>query len=277
MQSGLPDGKVKRQFVDGEFGQVHFRTCGQLSEKPSVICLHMVSKSSRQYHNILPLLGKDRLAVAIDYPGYGESEAPATAADATIEAYAKTVFTVLDALGLTRVNFVGYHTGCMVSVEASLLRPELVEKVINFGAPIFTPEEVTDFIAFFAPVPLDEQGTRFRTMWERIMFYRGPGMTLEMAADSMAENLRGGDKYEWGHVAAFNHAKQYAEGVAKLPQPFFVMNVNDDLYQHSRRVDGLLNNGIRKDFPDWGTGFLDVFKTQAAYEILRFFDTDSPI
>jgi hypothetical protein len=107
-------------------------------------------------------------------------------------------------------------------------------------------------------------------MWERILYYRGPGMTLEMCADSLAENLRGGETYEWGHAAAFNHAQQYIEDIKTLTQPFLVMNLNDDLNEHTQRVDKLINNGKRKDYLQWGAGFLDAFPKEASREILTF-------
>ena len=41
---------------------------------------------------------------------------------------------------------------------------------------------------------------------------------------------------------------------------------------HSMRADTLISNGYRKDYPDWGHGFLDVFPEQVAQEILDFLD-----
>lgn len=271
--SQLPSSKrVSKHYVEGGFGQIHFRTCGQANQKPALVCLHMVSKSSRSFHTIMPFLAEDRLVVAIDYPGYGESDPPDSEDQATIANYAREVIPVINELEIEKADFVGYHTGCMVSVEVAMQYPERVNKIVNFGAPIFTQKEIIDFKRYFSPIPLDEAGTRFKIMWERIMFYRGPGMTLEMAASSMAENLRGGDKYEWGHMAAFNHSQRYADDIGKLRQPFLVMNIGDDLYEHSRRVDELINIGERIDYPDWGTGFLDVFPKDIAHALLTFFD-----
>lgn len=261
---------VKRHFIDGDYGQIHYRTAGEVSALPAVVCLHMVPKSSRLYHRVLPFLAQDRLAIAIDYPGYGESTSPLDESEATIENYAKAVLQVLDDLDLKQVDLVGYHTGCMVSVAAANTRPELVRKVINISAPILTEKEVSEFLQYYSPVELDEAGTRLKTMWERILFYRGPGMTLEMCAESLAENLRAGEAYEWGHAAAFDYAQQYIKDIKVLKQPLFVMNLDDDLYEHSKRVDNLLNNGKRKDYMQWGAGFLDAYTQAASIEILNF-------
>ena len=261
---------VTRHFCDGKFGQIHYRMAGEPSSKPTLVCLHMVPKSSRSYLRILPFLAQDRLVVAIDYPGYGESSAPFTESQASIDCYADAVWEVLSHLNLDNVDFVGYHTGCMVSLRASHLYPERVNKVINIAAPVFLESEVQQYCDYFAPIPLDESGQRFRIMWERIIHYRGPGMTLEMCAESMAENLRGGEGYEWGHMAAFHHWAQYIEDIKTLPHRLLVMNLDDDMKKQSMRVDRYLNNGIRKDYFQWSTGFLDAYPEAVADEILDF-------
>ena len=179
---------------------------------------------------------------------------------------------MLKHLGVTYVDFVGYHTGCMVSVRAAHLYPKWVNKVINIAAPVFLESEVQTFCDMYAPIPLDEQGTRFRIMWERVIQHRGPGMTLQMCADSMAENLRAGEAYEWGHMAAFHHAAQYIQDIQTLPHRLLVMNLDDDMRAQSERVDVYLNNGLRKDYFQWSTGFLDAFTQDVATEWLAFFD-----
>ena len=125
---------------------------------------------------------------------------------------------------------------------------------------------------YFQPIPIDEDGTRFRIMWERVMQHRGPGMTLQMAADSMAENLRAGDCYEWGHEAAFAYAREYVGNLAETPHPILVMNPNDDTFVHTQRIDPFLRNGRREDYPDWGHGFLNAYPEAAAAIMLGFFD-----
>ena len=95
-------------------------------------------------------------------------------------------------------------------------------------------------------------------------------MTLQMCADSMAENLRAGDNYEWGHEAAFTYARDYISNLAKIEKPVFVMNVNDDTFEHTKRIDPILKNGKRIDYPDWGHGFLSAFPKDVALEINKF-------
>ena len=266
--------KVRRRYIAGKYGQLHLRVSGQPSQKPAIICLHMAPKSGRSFQHLMPFLASDRLVVAPDYPGYGESDCPPEEPHVRVEDYAEAVGEVMTQLNLEAVNLIGYHTGSMVAVEVARHHPSRVKKLINISAPIFTQSELDHFHLYFAPIALDEEGALFRIMWERIMKYRGPGMTLEHCAVSMAENMRGGESYELGHRAAFNYSQAYASHLAGISQPVLVMNPKDDLYEQTKRVDPFLNKGTRVDFLDWGTGFLDAFSQPVAEEMLRFFDKD---
>lgn len=264
--------QVSRAFIDGEYGQVHYRTAGRRSHKPTIVCLHMVPKSSRSFAKLMPLLAKDRLVIAPDYPGYGDSQAPPSQPHITIQDYGRVIRQMLCDLKCGPVCIVGYHTGSMVAVEIADSWSEEVLQLVNISAPIFTDEETAALHDYFSPVPLDIKGQRFITMWSRILEHRGPGMTLEMAAQSMCDNMMGGENYEWGHRAAFNYTGIYAQKLTGLNQPILVLNIQDDLYNHTLRVDKLLKNGIRKNNLNWGHGFLEICADQAAKETLDFFD-----
>ena len=264
---------VRRRFIDVSRGQAHLREAGADGDRPSIVCLHMVPKSGRSFASLLPLLAVGRRVVAPDLPGYGDSDPPADPAAVSVRDYAAATWEVLDALELPRpLHFVGYHTGAMVAVAAASQRPGQVARLINISAPLFTADEVAALRRFFAPLPLDEAGTRFRTMWERILRFRGPGMTLEMAAASLADNLRAGEAYEEGHRAAFDYAEDYARELAALAHPLLVMNIKDDLFEHSHRVDELLSTGERRNYPTWGNGFLELWPDVVATEMLGFLD-----
>ncbi len=264
--------RVTRQFCDGPFGQVHLRRAGAPGDKPALVCLHMSPKSGRSFADIMPYLAGERLVIAPDNPGHGESELPPAEPPVTLEDYARSMWAVVDQLGVGPVHLVGYHTGSMVAVEAASQRPEQVVAVINISAPVMTPEEAQAADETYAPLPIDEAGSRFSIMWQRVLAHRGPGMTLQMAADSFAENLRAGDHYEWGHRAAFAYAQTYGRKLGEIPHPLLVLNPGDDCWELSQRADALWNNGRRIDKPEWGHGFLSAFAPEAARLLLGFIE-----
>ena len=265
---------VTRQFIDTDTGQLHLRVAGRMSSALPLICLHMMPKSGRGFAQLLPELAKDRLVIAPDYPGYGESDPYPDSVTPAISDYADSVSQLLDVFELERVCLLGNHTGSMIAVELAHRYPQRIAGVINISAPIFTQQEVQELQQYFAPVPLDTAGTRFQIMWERVLQYRGPGMTMEMAAVSMAENLRGGERYEDGHYAAFAYTETYVEKLRELEQPVLVINPGDDLFEQTRRVDRYLRHGRREDFPDWGHGFLELWPGAIAKIVLEFLDSD---
>ncbi|MEM6572874.1 MAG: alpha/beta fold hydrolase [Pseudomonadota bacterium] len=266
-----PHPQLRRQFVDGQYGQLHTRICEPEDVLAApVVCLHMSPKSGRLFAEVMPHLAADRMVLAPDYPGHGESDLPPAEPEVRIEDFAADVWRVVDQLAKAPVHFVGHHTGSMVAVEAASQRPTDVLSITCIGAPVFTDEDLERLHRTYAPIPIDEAGTRFRIMWERVLHHRGPGMTLQMAATSMAENLRAGDHYEWGHRAAFAYGATYRHKLAELRHPVLVMNPADDCFEQSKRADALLINGRRQDYPAWGHGFLSAHAAEASRELLSF-------
>jgi len=262
--------QVRRTFIDWQYGQLHMRTAGDVTSESAIICLHMMPKSSRGFEKLMPELARHCFTIAPDYPGYGESSHFPKGHVPCIQDYVDSIDCVIREYRLKRIYLIGYHTGSMIAVELANRHPDLVSKLIIIGAPILTKDEVEQHLEFFAPIPLDEDGNRFRVMWERIMHFRGPGFTLEMAADSMAENLRGGERYEEGHAAAFNYCLEFPSCLRSVQQAVWVMNISDDLFEFTKRIDSYLNNGYRTDFPELGNGCLLLHPKLVAAHMLDF-------
>lgn len=228
----------------------------------------MSPKSGRIFARFLESAADDRIVIAHDYPGYGESDPPPSDPHVTVEDYAGSLWEVVDALGLGTIDILGYHTGSEVAAEAARQRPAQTGNIVMISAPVFTAEELAEVQSIYQPISLDEAGTRFTKMWESVMAHRGSGVTLEMSAESFAENLRPGENYEWGHRAAFQYAPRYADLVAELPHRITVINPQDDLVQQTPRIIPYLSNGEVIDHPEWGHGFLDAH-TEAAVAVIK--------
>lgn len=256
---------VRRQYVDGPFGQVHVHvaTPESKSDNLPLVCLHQSPKSSREFSSLLRNFN-DRTVIAIDNPGHGESDTPDTESEATIENYAASAWTALKRMGHKKVDILGHHTGAKVACEMAFQKPKKVGSIVMVSALVLTHEEREAFKAQFKPIPLDEDGTRFKHMWTQSIKHRGPGVTLEQLAYSMAENLRAGEAYEWGHAAAFNYTDAFAERIKKLPHRITVLNPKDMLFDYTPRVGKLLQNGEVIDHPEWGFGFMDTDSKRAA-------------
>ncbi|MFC7291477.1 alpha/beta fold hydrolase [Hirschia litorea] len=256
--------RTKRMFVDGAFGQIHLRMAvPKIMSKRPLLMMHMSPKSGRLFAGFVEDASTDRIIIAHDYPGFGESDPPPSDPHVTIEDYAQSVWDVVDALDLGKVDLLGYHTGSEVVAEAARQRPESVGGIVMVSAPIFTAEDIAEMKQTYSFTPLDAEGTRFKKMWAAVKAHRGPGMTLEMMAVTFSENLRAGENYDWGHRAAIEYATTYPETVKKLPHRITVLMPDDDLAFYTPRIIPLLQNGEVVDCPNWGHGFLDAHREQA--------------
>ncbi len=265
-------GSVRRGYCDGPFGQIHYRRAGSGSGSGSarpLLCFHMSPHSGLVYEAFLREMGADRLAIAPDTPGFGESDPPATAPE--IADYARSMAALMDALALDEVDVIGYHTGSKIAVALALLRPAQVRHVVMVSAPVFTAEEREAFRDLYGPDALDEQGAHLQDRWQALMRWRGPGQSVEMAAEHFFEGLRRPAISWWGHYAAF--AFELAELLPQVRQPVLLLNPEDDLTEYTRRAAPLLANGRMLELPKWGHGLLQVHAAELAALVRDFCDS----
>lgn len=257
---------VKRSYVDGKYGQLHYRIAQPAtpSSLPPLYCLHQSPKCGLEFETLMGVIGEERIVVAPDYPGYGQSDKPPEEHLATVPAYAEACWQVADALGHDNIALFGNHTGSKVATEMAVTRPGHVGSIAMVSAALLTDEERSFFADYFTPIPLDDAGTRFTTMWQRIIERRGPGTNLEMLAQSMMMNLLGGEEYEWGHAAAFSFAEPFEQALKTLPNRITILNPADDLTECTRRAAPLMQNGQIIECPEWGYNFMDVWPNEVA-------------
>lgn len=261
--------------MDGRFGQIHLRLAQpETALKRPLVCLHMSPKSGWLYARFMEHIGEDRIVVAPDYPGFGESDPPPAEPPVRVEDYAAAMWDAVDALGLGEVDLSGYHTGSMVAPEMARQQPSRVGRLVLISAPVITDDEQAVFQKTYEAIPVDAAGTRFNRMWQAVQAHSGPDMTLEMMAASFAENLRAGENYEWGHRAAFEYAPNYPDTLKALSHRIAVINPDDDLTLQTLRVVPYLNNGAVIPHPEWSHGFLDTDTERAVAEYRRLLDTD---
>jgi len=247
-----------RTYISGEYGQVHVRIATpEHPTAPPLYCAHQSPKNGREFERFMMEASRDRIVVAPDYPGYGMSDAPPRESDATIQLYARALWQVADHFGHAKVDVFGNHTGGKVATEMARQRPERIRGIVMVSAAILTDAERALFTDYFAPIPLDTAGTRFTTMWRRIVEVRGPNQTLEHLSESFLMNLMGGEAYEWGHAAAFSYGKPFEDALRELPHRLTIINPTDSLTEATRRAAALLRNGEVLEMPHWGYGFMD--------------------
>lgn len=101
-------------------GMIGITTEGDGPATP-ILFLHGVGSDKSVWHPQLAHFGKRRRAIAIDYPGYGESEARA---GATRDDFAAAALAALDALGVERAHICGLSLGGVVAIAIHARAPE---------------------------------------------------------------------------------------------------------------------------------------------------------
>ncbi|MCJ8157370.1 alpha/beta fold hydrolase [Sphingomonas sp. LaA6.9] len=262
---------VRRAYVDGPFGQMHVRVAGEQGGHPPLICFHMSPMSGRIYQRFLAALAEQgRMAIAIDTPGFGMSDAPPSPPG--IADYSRAMQAAIDALGLAGpVDLMGYHTGSMIAADLAADRPDLVRRLVCVSAPIFTAEELAELRLLYAPHMPTADGAHLLKRWQGFVHWNlGRGLTIEDLNDMFPEGLLAGNREWWGHNAAFSYMPDMR--LTEVTQPVLVLSTNDDLQEQSRRAPALMRHGRVVELPGWGHGFLDGFPADAADLVRSFLD-----
>jgi len=86
-----------------------------------ILFLHGVGSDKSAWQPQLDYFGRSRTALAIDYPGYGDSEPHH---DATRDDFARAALATLDALGFERAHICGLSLGGIVAIAIHALAPK---------------------------------------------------------------------------------------------------------------------------------------------------------
>lgn len=265
---------VRRSYADLPSGQIHLRRAGDgaATGRPPLLCLHMSPASGLVYERFLDAMGQDRVAIAPDTPGFGQSDPLPEFPE--IADYARTMWKLVDALALPGpVDLMGYHTGSLTIAEMARQAPERARRLILVSAPIYTEEERAALRALYRPGPIfTADGARLLELWQwfQAFFRVGHDNTLEDAARIFLERLSGRERHWWGHRAAFNY--DLGPVLSALPHRVAVLNPDDDLVTNTPRAAPLLQNGRVLDLPGFTHGFLDSHTAEAARLVRELLD-----
>ena len=114
--------------VDGV--DIFYREAGAGSA-PTIVLLHGFPSSSREFDSLIPLLAVRYHIVAPDFPGFGQSEAPAPSSYAyTFDHLAATTSRFLEQLGLERYSLYLHDYGGPVGFRMMQRHPERLRALI---------------------------------------------------------------------------------------------------------------------------------------------------
>ena len=193
---------LRHGYADNRYGQLHFSMAQPAvsSTLPTLVLFHQSPTSSAEFYDLARVLGRERLTIAVDTPGYGGSDGPVEIP--SIEDYAAAIGEALQHMGhgaARPIDVFGYHTGSKIATELAVTQPRMVRRVMLSGVYDTPPEQlakalttlhhptsVTDLLArFYEQLPklgeyYGRQGLS-ETQWGRIRVDSLRAMTHQRA------------------------------------------------------------------------------------------------
>ncbi len=261
---------IQRQFIDGPWGQVHVRVARPAAaSRPPLVLIHQSPSSSVAMTALMPGLAVDRVVIAADTPGFGESDPPPSAPE--IDEYARAHGAAIDALGLgDMIDVMGYFTGAKLAAALALQRPGQVRRVVLFGAPLYTAAELAAERATYAADVYDWDAGHLMKWWSHLKRGAPEGYPIDLFVRHFAEIQRGGVNSWWGHRAAFNY--DFAEHLPKITQPVLVFRTDDPQGAKTERARPLLRDGRIVVLPYMAQGMLDLHADEIVSHLQVFLD-----
>ncbi len=226
---------IERRYVDCRYGQLHVHIAKpvnpSLQKHNPILCFHPSPASGWYFRDYIADMGRDRIAIAADTPGFGESDRPPTMPESMAE-FSGAMADALESLGYggsesaSKVDLLGYLTGCVIALDLAVQRPDLVRKVCLVSPPYIDDDAIrAQRIRDLTYGPYTEDGKRVMATWDGAVKRRVEGVTLEQAIHLFQERLRSGDKDWWAYKAVYTY--QYDENFSALTQPLALINPLD--------------------------------------------------
>jgi pimeloyl-ACP methyl ester carboxylesterase len=204
---------IERRFVTTRLGRIHVAMAGNGFP---ILLLHQTPRSWDEYRDVLPLLGRDFCAIAMDTLGFGDSDAPA--ADPSIELWAEGAFALLDALEIPRAAIVGHHTGAAIAVEMAAAMPARVAALVLSACPFVDAERRAKHhgMRVIDDVEARTDGTHLAELWGRRQpFY--PAENIDLLHRFMIDALRAGEMAAEGHRVVNRYRMEDRLGNIRCP------------------------------------------------------------
>lgn len=123
-------------FLTLPVGKLHYTDTG---DGEPLILLHANPGDSRDFEAVIPALAKKFRVLALDWPGYGNSDVPSPAESTSIPLYRNVLTSFMEALAIPRAAFIGNSVGGNVAARLAATMPEKVSALVLVSPGGFTP------------------------------------------------------------------------------------------------------------------------------------------
>jgi pimeloyl-ACP methyl ester carboxylesterase len=246
---------------------------------PSVLMQHFRGNLDNWDPALLDALASDRRVISFDNAGVGGStgETPNT-----VEQMAHDAIAFIAALGLDRVDLLGFSLGSFVAQQVALTRPGIVRRLVLASAA----PQGADGMHGWAPEVIGAIGSPETSPAQYLEVFFAPSSSSRQAGQQVLQRIYGRTddrdtpttwatreaQYDavctWGIP---DHAK--LQRLSCLRMPVFVANGDSDpmiLPHYSHLLAGLIPHARVKIYPDAAHGFLFQHHADFAADVTAF-------
>lgn len=272
------------QFVQTTLETYAYRRFGNKVGVPLVCLQHFTGTLDNWDPAVVDRLAEGREVILFESAGLGRSTGQVPE---TIPAMAQHALAFADALGLEKIDLLGYSLGGMVAQEIALARPSLVRKMLLVGT---APEGGEDIMHMEKPeLKRITDDPTLQGLQILVKLFFTPSEHSQAAGQAFAARLAS-RQAEWeplsgpnvavAQITAFRAWEHFSgKRFAKLKlihQPCFVVNGTDDTMipvRNSYMLSEHLPNAMLLTYPDAGHGSLFQFHESFVRHATAFLDT----
>jgi pimeloyl-ACP methyl ester carboxylesterase len=130
-EGSIPSARYQDGFFVVRDGlRLHYRDYPGASGKPPLLCLHGLTRNSRDFAGLAERYSPRFRVLALDFRGRGESQNDPLPARYNPLTYAGDVIELLDRLGISQAVFVGTSLGGLVTMTIAAMAPQRIAATI---------------------------------------------------------------------------------------------------------------------------------------------------
>ncbi len=222
---------AQTEYIDLPGGPAAFKDEGS---GPTIVCIHGMPASSRDFRWLAPALLPDLRVIRIDLPGFGRTPRAAHP-DPDMDGMVEFIWQLFDALQIEKVAILGHSLGGVIATHAAKDGRVRALILLSSAGPFSHRGHFPKTYRFFAPF-----SRHWATRWFVIAMARPAmefaGFRKGASDETVVTSLQG---------AANIRFKQHGETLGLLEKPTFVTWAQDD-----RVVERKVSEVVAKIAPD---------------------------
>lgn len=260
--------RIRRGYVSAGRCQLHYRRIGR-EAAPLIVLLHQTPSTSAMYEPLMAALADRYQLLAVDTPGFGQSDA--IDGPFSIPAAASAIAAAVRWLRPGACYWFGHHTGAALALQVASTHPEQVARLAMSGPCLLNDTLRTRLPVLAAPVPVADDGSHLQTLWQR-MVAKDAGAPAEIWQREALAGAASGNAYPEAYRAVIEVDTEAQLRALRCPTLVFAGTL-DPLYGQLDAAYALLADGSKAEIAGARTFVCERQTAEVAALLADFFPT----